>query len=140
MKISGSGQIQNKSVKKTKAKSGAGGKAFAAELSPESGSTGTAATVGGAAPLAPLNSLLSIQEVPDSTQGPSKGLQRADDMLDLLEEVRRGLLLGAIPAARLKVLAGLTRAQRENAEDPKLVEILEEIELRAEVELAKLGF
>ena len=59
-------------------------------------------------------------------------------MLDNLEEIRLGLLLGTIPVSRLEQLAQLVRAQREQVNDPKLTAILDEIELRAAVELAKL--
>jgi hypothetical protein len=59
-------------------------------------------------------------------------------MLDKLEEIRLGLLLGTIPQSRLEQLAHLVRAQRELVNDPKLTAILDEIELRAAVELAKL--
>ena len=140
MKITGTGQLQNKSVKKTKSKGADTSGSFAAELASESPAAGAAGGVAGSAPLTSVNALLSVQEVPDSTQGRSKGLHRAEEMLGLLEEVRKGLLLGAIPVSRLKVLATLARGQRAAASDPKLIEILEEIELRSEVELAKLGY
>ena len=50
-----------------------------------------------------------------------------------------GLLLGTIPMSKLEQLAQLIRAKREQIDDPKLLEILDEIELRAAVELAKLS-
>jgi hypothetical protein len=37
-------------------------------------------------------------------------------------------------------LSRLARARRADVDDPRLVEVLDEIELRAEVELAKLSF
>ncbi len=60
-------------------------------------------------------------------------------MLDELEQIRLGLLLGQIPRARLEQLAQMVRARREQLDDPKLIAILDEIELRAAVELAKLS-
>ncbi len=143
MKITGSGQIQSKTVKKSSKKEPADAASFASKLG-GSDSTDAPQNVGGAAPLAPVDALLSLQEVPDATEGRSKGLMRAGEMLDLLEEVRRGILLGAISGPRLRVLADLARDQRQNGDaslqsDPKLREILTDIELRAEVELAKLG-
>jgi len=50
-----------------------------------------------------------------------------------------GLLMGTIPMAKLEQLAQLMRAKREQFDDPKLQEILDDIELRAAVELAKLS-
>ncbi|MBL4639565.1 MAG: flagellar assembly protein FliX, partial [Kordiimonadaceae bacterium] len=68
-----------------------------------------------------------------------KGLMRAEEMLDVMEEIRKGILLGAIPVPNLRNLAALARNQQNKTDDPKLNELLSEIELRAEVELAKLG-
>jgi hypothetical protein len=60
-------------------------------------------------------------------------------MLDHLEEIRLGLLLGTIPMAKLEQLGQLVRAKRDQINDPQLLAILDEIELRAAVELAKLS-
>lgn len=88
-----------------------------------------------------LSVVLAVQETPDAAKGKAK--QRARDrgikMLDFLEEIRLGLLMGAIPKDRLEQLAQMVRAKREQIDDPKLTAILDEIELRAAVELAKLS-
>lgn len=88
-----------------------------------------------------LSVVLAVQETPDAAKGRAK--QRARDrglkMLDFLEEIRIGLLMGAIPKDRLEQLAQMVRAKREQIDDPKLTSILDEIELRAAVELAKLS-
>ena len=91
-----------------------------------------------ASPVAAVDALLALQEAPDAARGRAKGVARAEDMLSLLEDVRRGILLGAIPKAKLQQLARLARQGREGFIDPALDAILDEIELRAEVELAKL--
>jgi len=59
-------------------------------------------------------------------------------MLDQLDELRHGLLDGSISEESLGHRSKLVRAKRENVDDPQLMEVLDEIELRAEVELAKL--
>jgi hypothetical protein len=88
-----------------------------------------------------LSVVLAVQETPDAAKGRAK--QRARDrgikMLDFLEEIRIGLLMGVIPKERLEQLAQMVRAKREQIDDPKLTAILDEIELRAAVELAKLS-
>lgn len=96
----------------------------------------------GAAPaqLTRVDSLLSLQEVPDPLKGRSKGAKRGSDLLDRLEEIRHGLLLGEIPAHRLVALAQSLKAERPVTPDPVLAELLDEIELRCAVELAKLGY
>lgn len=89
-----------------------------------------------AGPTAPLDPLFATRDATDRSGGRAK--QRASDILDRLEELRIGLLAGAIPRDRLQALDQLVQQHREQAMDPRLTEILDEIELRARVELAKL--
>ncbi len=138
MKITGPGQVQSKTVKKASPKKGTDGASFSGALS-GSAPASSAQNVGGASPIASVDALLALQEVPDATVGRSKGLKRANEMLDMLEEVRRGILLGVIPAQNLRVLADMARNQRGGTGDRRLDAVMAEIELRAEVELAKLG-
>ena len=63
---------------------------------------------------------------------------RAALMLDRLEDIRQGLLVGAISKPKLEELAGTIKETRESALDPTMSDILDEIELRAKIELAKL--
>lgn len=102
-------------------------------------SSGGARAAGATARANSVDALLAIQEVPDSTTGRSRGLAMARDLLDGLEEIRRGLLLGAIPTSRLKNIADMVRQRKAMTTDPELTDLLEEINLRASVELAKLG-
>jgi hypothetical protein len=90
-------------------------------------------------PLATLDTLVTLQEVPDGNQARKRAVKRASDMLDALEGIRLDLLAGEIPAGRLAALLRLVRLQRDQVEDPRLAHVLDEIELRARVELAKLG-
>ena len=113
---------------------------FAAALHEESAGAGQSA-VGGSVGLSGVSTVLALQGAPDSTErrARQRAVQRADAMLDELEQIRLGLLLGQIPRARLEQLAQMVRARREQLDDPKLIAILDEIELRAAVELAKLS-
>jgi hypothetical protein len=83
---------------------------------------------------------LAVQEVADSTTGRSRGLtlRYGADMLDRLDQIRDGLLVGAINKNELAELARTMRAGRRRSDDPRLNEIIDEVELRAEVEIAKL--
>ncbi len=56
----------------------------------------------------------------------------------MLDEVRDGLLAGGIPRGTLNRLATAVSRRQEGFADPKLQGVLDEIELRAWVELAKL--
>ena len=62
---------------------------------------------------------------------------RAARILDRLEDIRQGLLVGAISKPRLEELAGTIKETRASALDPVMSDILDEIELRAKIELAK---
>jgi Class II flagellar assembly regulator len=120
---------------------GTSGGDFAAALHEESAGAGGKSAVGGAVGLAGVSTVLALQGAPDSTERRARrrAVQRGDAMLDELEEIRLGLLLGAIPRGRLEQLAQLVRTRREQLDDPRLMAILDEIELRAAVELAKLA-
>ncbi len=86
-----------------------------------------------------VEALLALQAVPDSTQKRSRAIKRADDMLDLLEDIRMGLLNGQVMEDRLVRLARLTAGEHGMIDNSGLSDVLEGIELRAKVELAKLG-
>jgi len=87
----------------------------------------------------PVDGVLAVQETSGTGDEQSRRRARnyADDILDRLEQIRQNLLLGAIPKDDLADLARRMRAQRRRSDDPNLNEILDEIELRAEVEIAK---
>lgn len=99
-----------------------------------------AAAVSGAASLSSVDALIALQEVPDAITGRAKAARRGRDMLDMLEDVRDGLLTGIVSRATLQRLVALVNVKREGFIDPGLGGVLDEIDLRARVELAKLNF
>jgi len=88
--------------------------------------------------LGPVDALLSLQEVAGESNRRAAGRQRGEDLLDRLDELRLALLDGRLPRATIERLAAMVDAERIKTDDPKLAEVLDEIELRAAVELAKL--
>jgi len=98
------------------------------------------AGVAGAAPMSTVEALLSLQEVEDSTTGQSRSRARkwGNDVLDDLERLRIGIISGVVPKADLERIAASVEQRRAHTDDPALEAILDEIELRAKVELAKL--
>lgn len=104
------------------------------------GSDAAAGTTATPAPMtvAGVAGLLSLQEVEDALGGRRRALARGERLLDSLEGLRMALLGGALPRAQLAALAQLARDHAPLVDDPRLAEILAEIELRAAVELAKL--
>jgi len=60
-------------------------------------------------------------------------------MLERLEDIRVGMLTGYVSKDRLEDLVRLVNDKRPGAVDGRLRDVLDEIELRAKVELAKLS-
>jgi hypothetical protein len=90
-------------------------------------------------PTSSIGALFALQEVPDATARRRKAVARAAKMLDRLDELQLGLVEGAIDSHALADLAAAARSAREDTGDPALQSVLDEIELRAAVELAKLS-
>jgi len=94
--------------------------------------------VSGPGPIAALDSILLLQGMDDSTDGRAKGQAHGEQLLNLLDAVRDGLLAGGIPRSTLNKLAVAVTRRHDIFADPKLQDVLDQIELRAHVELAKL--
>ena len=132
MEIKGTGRIETGAVRRKTTSSSSG--SFTVSDTPET----QGGIVAGPGPIAALDSILMLQGMDDSTQGRSKGVAHAEQLLDLLDSVRDGLLAGEIPRATLNKLAAAVTRRHEAFADPKLQDVLDQIELRAHVELAKL--
>lgn len=117
---------------------GSGG-AFASTLQCATSSPTATATVGASSVLS-VGSILSVQEALDATAETAKNkLWRfGSDVLDHLDDLRLGILEGTVSRERLTILARNLREKRELTDDPRLNAVIGEIELRAEVEIAKL--
>ena len=84
-----------------------------------------------------LRSLLAVQEVDHRDAGRHQGFSRGHNLLDFLSEIRLGLLAGGIPRETLRRLSRELDKQRTATDDPRLTGLIDEIDLRARVELAK---
>ena len=135
MRVTGPQASSTSSVRKKKGTSSSG-EAFSVDTPAESQ---TAKASGSVASTSPLDALLAMQGVENEDQAESRAKKRGQELLDLLEDVRRGLLTGVIPASKLNGLIAAVRSEQANVTDPKLKSILDEIDLRASVELEKLG-
>ena len=102
----------------------------------------TTASVGTTAGVSGIEALLAAQSVGDALQDGSKKRRAAahgNDILDKLEDLRAAILSGVVSKSKLIELAQTLREKREPGLDPELNQILDDIELRAEIELAKLA-
>jgi hypothetical protein len=97
-----------------------------------------AASAGAAAPTSAIDALLALQAVEDPTQGRKKQLRRGRSLLDTLDMIKADLLVGRVSDGHLNQLMTLIGQAREQLE-PGLDGVLDDIELRARVELAKRG-
>lgn len=100
----------------------------------------SAQSVSAPVPVAPVNSVnavLGAQEVDDATARRRRAVRRADEMLGQLDHIRHALLIGALPLRTLRDLEDMCVRARDEVDDPDLKAALDEIELRAAVELAK---
>jgi hypothetical protein len=124
-------------------KAGSTGGGFAAALDEVTGPEEAAAAPEGVSGVLGVGGVLAAQAVVEEGTPDFKERQRrarrGTEILDRLEDVRRGLLAGAVPKDRLAELARMVREKRERGADPVISRLLDEIELRAEVELAKLS-
>lgn len=85
-----------------------------------------------------LSNLLSLQEVSDEDLRRQKLAQQGNRLLDTLEQLRQRILTGAVPPHLLRTLSQHLSVQKQSVNDPRLMELIDDIELRAAVELAKL--
>ncbi len=134
MEIKGTGRIEGpRAVRKA-----AGSNAAPGSFTVSDAAEARAQVVSGPGPIAALDSILTLQGMDDSTDHRSKGMRHGEQLLDMLDQVRDGLLAGGIPRTTLNRLANAVSRRHEIFADPKLQSVLDEIELRAHVELAKL--
>ncbi len=124
---------KSKGVKKTYS-----GESFADYL--RTGSTSQAENLQHTAAMTSADAIFAAQMVSDEEerQKRNKLVKKGNDLLDSLEDIRQSLLVGEIDKDKLINISRLVKQKDTETNDPKLQEIIQEIELRVEVELAKL--
>lgn len=85
-----------------------------------------------------IDAILALQAADGPLTGRKKALRRGASLLDSLEEMRTDLLIGRIDAGRLDRMSAILSEARERSL-PGLDAVLDDIELRVRVELAKVG-
>lgn len=139
MKVSSTGGVSSTGASRAKPAGGSSGFSLPS-VNAASGAASTA-SVGGLSGVGSVDALLALQAA-ETVGGPlerrKRAVRRADHILDILGEVRIALIDGDISPATLDRLSRAIREQRENTDDPRLEGVLNEIETRAAVELAKL--
>jgi hypothetical protein len=90
-------------------------------------------TVGG------IDALVALQGIEDATERRRHAANRGRLALDALDELKIGLLGGAFSPAMLTRLKATAAHLKDGSGDAGLDRVLAEIELRVEVEIAKLA-
>ena len=109
------------------------------DLAARGGDVRSTAGAGGAASLASLDAILTLQAMDEPGERKRRSARRGRDLLDSLDLLKAGLLSGTVSTAELARIASGLRTGAGPSGDPGLDGVVAEIELRAKVELAKLG-
>lgn len=136
MEINGPRRVSSAPLRSAgRATPASGAKSFASE---EMAAEKTAAALTGAGPIAAVDTILALQGIEDSADQRTRGVNHGEQLLHLLDELRDALLSGGIPRQILHRLANAISKRRGSFTDAKLQSVIDEIDLRARVELAKL--
>ncbi|MCW8836416.1 MAG: flagellar assembly protein FliX [Rhodospirillales bacterium] len=138
MKITDVKSARPASSAKAKGAKGGGGADFARHLSEAAGGDGPE-QASGSVPVAGVGPVFAAQDAGDSLEREARKrlMDRGEDILEYLERIRLDILAGALSKHQLMNLAQLLRSRRQAVDDPGLIDIIDEIELRAQVEIAK---
>lgn len=98
----------------------------------QTGSSTALRTVGG------IDALMALQGVDDPTERRRRSVARGRVALDALEELKIGVLSGTLDGAALNRLKAAAVGLKDTSGDRNLDGVLAEIELRVEVEIAKM--
>ena len=124
-------------LRRTVSTPGTGSASFASAFA-AADSAGAAQEAAHSAPAANVAPFLAMQEVDARDSQRKRAMQYGKDRLDMLDRLRQALLMGSIPPQLLHSLGARLATERAQTDDPRLIEILDEIELRVAVEIAKL--
>lgn len=137
MRIIAPNSTNQTSAAKKKEKVGSSDGSFGRLLS-EASESDNASDAGAVSPMVPMGGLIAAQMVDDNS--PKKqAIKHGNRLLDYLDELRHDMLLGRVTAQTADRIIQEIKQTRSAFTDPQLQEIIADIELRAAVELAKLG-
>lgn len=138
MKVNSSRPVQGASSAKRKdATSSASG--FAPESAASSGGAVSTTALSSASAIGSVDALLALQGTGDSLSAKRQATERAFSLLDILDDLKLALLDGVLPRETLVKLMETLQSRRDATHDPRLEAALDEVEIRAAVELAKLS-
>jgi len=131
--VTGAGAVKGASKKKE-----AGGFDNLIQSSEEPGQATATSAVSSTAPLGSLDGLLVAQDFNPEAEALARQLTHGHNLLENMRTLQMNLIEGRISATTVQQLIQETRGAQGESNAPQLNAILADIELRAEVELAKL--
>lgn len=136
MKVEGPKKSQSASGAKKSSGAGAGSVDFSQYIKSgqESSAVSTAMTITN------VDSLLAVQAAEDPAGRAARKhmRERSDRIIDGLEKIRLAMLTGNLTVGHMIDIADVVASHREKIQDSRLTDIMDEIDLRAQVELAKM--
>jgi hypothetical protein len=136
MKINGSSPIGPATPSRASQRSSGNG--FRLPETSEAEEAGTVARASVSTGIGSIDALMALQSVGGPLERRRRAVRRAGKILDVLDEVKISLLEGDVPASALGNLVQAVHQTRDSTDDPGLEALLNEIETRAAVEIAKL--
>jgi hypothetical protein len=136
MKVSGTGSVG--STGGSRQARPAGGDGFRLSTPAASGPNQIARTTG-VAGVSSVDALIALQDVGGPLERRRRAVNRAGRILDVLDGVKIAMLDGELHQGDLERLQRAVREERAATDEPGLEGLLNEIETRAAVELAKLS-
>lgn len=137
MKVEGPSKTQ-KTGKADKAKKA--GKADGTFGAMVAGAAKEASGVAATQSIAKVDALLAVQGTESSTERAAKQRmrERGDKILERLDRLKMGILNGGLTVGQVIDIADVVASHREKITDPELSSLLDEIDLRAQIEIAKM--
>jgi hypothetical protein len=86
-----------------------------------------------------IDALIALQGVEDPAERRKRAVKQGRRALDALDELKLGLLAGALDQATMLRLKAVAGDLKDTSGDDRLDQVLAEIDLRVAVELAKAG-
>ena len=137
MKVTGTGSVGQAGGARG-ARPAGGGSGFQLPTATAADAPAQSSGVSATASLMGVDALLTLQDVGGPLERKRRAVGRASRLLDRLDELKLALLGGNITGDNLMRLQVAIREQRAATDDPRLESLLDEIETRALVEIAKL--
>jgi len=137
MKVTGAGPTNALGAVRSADRQGSPGFEPALEEAEEAAAPAATARASALGAVNSLDALLALQETLSPLERRRRAVRRAGKILDALDGLKLSLLGGETPDLDLRSLQTAVREARAETEDPELEGLLEQIETRAAVELAK---